>query len=159
MRAIHINPWNKTITEIDLADDGDGCIAYDALRRAVFHGRDKALGWIDRVDLGANVDAWVDEEGFLIPWDEQRFLAMHPPGLKHFGQNLAGHVILTGHDGWGGSVGLPDAIPIELVQASVQWLDAREVTVPAPKVYSEDPKTGERVLEHDAGTWTYDNQP
>jgi hypothetical protein len=158
MRAIHINPWNKSVREIDLDDDGDS-ITYNALRHAVFHGREHALGYIDRVDLGSGVDAWIDEEGMLIPWDEQRFLALHPPGLKHFGQTLAGHVVLTGADGWGNSVALPDNVIVELVCACVQWLDAREVTVPAPKVYSMDPKTGEKVLEHDGGTWTYDNQP
>jgi hypothetical protein len=159
MRAIHINPWTKTISEIDLDDDGEGCITYNALRAAVFHGRERAQGFIDRVDLGGNIDAWVDEEGVLIPWQEQRFCALHPLGKPQDGITLAGHVILTGHDGWGGTTALPDNIIVDLVHRTVQWLDAREVTVPAPKVYSVDTKTGEKVLEHDEGTWTYDNQP
>jgi hypothetical protein len=158
MRAIHINPWNKTVREIDLDDDGD-CITYDALRKAVFHGREHALGYIDRVDLGSNVDAWIDEEGTQIPWDEQRFLALHPPGRPQDGITMAGHVVLTAHDGWGGSIGLPKNILLELVQATVQWLDAREVAMPAPKIFTIDPKTGEKTLIHDEGTWTYDNQP
>jgi hypothetical protein len=160
MRAIHINPWNKSITEIDLDDDGDGCIAYEALRAAVFHGRpSRQHGYIDRIHLGNGVDAWVDEDGFMIPWDEQRFCALHPPGLRRLGQSAAGHVILTGTDGWGSSLALPSNIIIELVQASVTWLDAREVTCPALKIYSVDPETGVKTLIEDQGTWTYENQP
>ena len=159
MRAIHINPWNKSIREIDLDDDGEGCITYDALRAAVFHGRQHAQGYIERVNLGGNIDAWIDEDGTLIPWDEQRFCALHPLDEPREGVTMAGHVILTGHDGWGGSTALPGHIIVELVQRTVQWLDAREVTVPAPKVYSVDSKTGDKTLVYDGGTWTYDSQP
>lgn len=158
MRAIHINPWTKTVAEIDLDDDGEGCITYDSLRAAVFHGSSHP-GYIEHVDLGGGVDAWIDEEGMLVPWDEQRFVALHPPGQPRDGRSFAGHVILTSNDGWGGSVGLPAHITLWLIKQTVQWLDAREVTVDAPKVYTQDPATGELTLEHDQGTWTYDNQP
>ena len=159
MRAIHINPWSKTIREIDLDDDGEGCITYDALRRAVFNGRIHAQGYIDRVNLGGNIDAWIDEDGVMIPWDEQRFCALHPLGKPQDGITMAGHVILTGHDGWGGTTALPAHIIVELVQKTVQWLDAREVTVEAPKIYTVDPKTGAKTLVDDQGTWDYENQP
>lgn len=158
MRAIHINPWSKSITEIDIEDDGEN-MTYDGLRSAVFPSRNRARGYIERVSLGRGISAWIDEEGILVNWDEQRFLNLHPLGQPRQGITLAGHVILTGDDDWGNTIALPASVTVENLRLMVQWLDAREVTVPGTKVYSVDEKTGQRRTEYDAGTWTYQNQP
>lgn len=130
MRAIHINPWAKTVREVELDDDGE-CITYKAVRLAVFNGRQYALGHIEKVALNPGVDAWVDEEAFSVPWLEQRFFALRAPGAPRAARQFAGHVVLAGHDGWSGCVGLSPAISVAMVLECVQWLDAREVVAEA----------------------------
>jgi hypothetical protein len=157
MRALRINPWTRTIEELDLDDDGEGAITYEALRAAVFPPplREEL---IQHIDLGSRISAWIDEEGVMVDWDMQRFFALHPVGRPEQANHYAGCMVLTGSD-CGSAVALPARITQAALKQSVKWLDAREVTCPAPKVYAQDPKTGEMELVHDGGTWTYDNRP
>ncbi len=119
MRALHINPWRRTVAELDIDSDGDGCMEYEALRAAVFHGRPtRQHGFMRRVELGNGLVAFVDDDGMDIPWDEQRFVCVCD-------EDLAGHVLVATDDGWGGACEIPRHVTAASVR--VQWLDAREV--------------------------------
>lgn len=157
MRAIHINPWSRTITEVDIEADGDDCLEYEGLRAVVFPPPARP-GYLEHVDLGGKVGAYVDEEGLLVNWDQQRFVRLHPPGQPEAGHTLAGHVVLVTDDGWGNSVALDPAITVFMVACTVRWLDAAEVSVPAPKVYTQR-ADGSFEVADDQGTWSYDRQP
>lgn len=118
MRALHVNPWRRTVIEIDLDDDGDGFIDYQALRAAVFYGRPAhQRGFLRRVVLGNGLMVCVDMDALDIPWEEQRFCCVG-------GEDLGGHVVVTG-DSWGGAIELPRHVNADSL--CVQWLDAREV--------------------------------
>jgi hypothetical protein len=124
MRAIHINPWTKTLREIELDDDGDGCVDYGSLRQAIFSGRRYCLGHLDHVLLGDGTAAFFDTEGHAIPWEEQRYSrwAISPQAA---GPTWAGHVVLIGMDGWGNTG--PLGLTMAAVRARVRWADVREL--------------------------------
>ena len=123
MRALHFNPWRRTVAEIELDGDSDGGVEYEALREAVFFGRPaQQRGYLRRVELGDGLLAFVDDDAWDIPCEEQRFVHLGEPWA---GVDLAGHVVVVTDDGWGGARELPRHVGAATLR--VQWLDAREV--------------------------------
>jgi|GEM_PF-3457814 hypothetical protein len=129
MRALHFNPWRRTVAVIDLDGDGDGDVAYESLREAVFFGRPaRQRGYLRRVELDNGLVAFVDDDAWGIPCEEQRFVHLGEPWA---GVDLAGHVVVATDDGWGGARELPRHVCASTLR--VQWLDAREVAEGAEK--------------------------
>jgi len=121
VRAIHINPWARTIREIELLDDGEGGVDYGALRQTVFSGRRHCLGHLDHALLADGTAAFFDAEGHAIPHEEQRF--------SHWGDEgptWAGHVVLISMDAWGNTG--PLTLPLDAVLAQLHWADVSPVT-------------------------------
>jgi hypothetical protein len=151
MKAIHINPWSKTITEVQISK-GD---TYEALRSVVFAGKERGL--LEACSLGAGHVAFLDEEGLLLDWDHQAFFGM----VRQDGsvQTIAGHAVILRNDGYGGETDC--TLPIEMIQATVLWIDREDVRTPAPTITTIG-KDGDEVTEPLDGKtteWTYNNQP
>lgn len=151
MRAIIINPFDKTITETDV--DGSDGSAYKAIVAAVFpkerfpDGDDAAFTSVD-VD-GAN-SLYLDDIGLMRDWDKQAFFA--------WGEHrLAGNGIVLGYDDEGNSTAC--TLPLDVVQRDVKWLDARDVRVPAPSYTTF--VDGKPVVESLDGRteWNYGDNP
>lgn len=154
IRAIVINSIERTIREVQLPQDGEGDVPYDVMRAAVFPAGD--LGLIEIVNLGGNTQMVIDEEGLLRNWDEQGFFTLGP------GQNkatFAGVGLLIGyHPATGAAADLP--LPLALIEASCRWMDAREVSVPAPSITtfgSDGTATTEPLCGRES--WDYQNRP
>jgi hypothetical protein len=153
LRAIHIDPFTKTIREVEVATNAEGDADYEALRSFVFQGRER--GYIELSNLGGDHCIVIDEEGVLCDWDTQAFFSL---GRRESAATFAGHGLLMRKTDDGC---LTDStLPLSLVQSLCTWLDPREVTIPAPVLQTVAPD-GTVELEYLAGTecWDYENQP
>ncbi len=152
MRAILIDPFNRTVTEENLKDG-----SYDSLKAAVFSGDPSAAkysNYLEHISLGAGHGAYLDEEGLLRPWSEQAFFKFGPE------RTLAGRALVV-RDTSDGDVAAA-RLPLELVAQQVQWITPQEVRVPAPIVNSlpKDWNPGDPIPAPDIKEWwTFDNQP
>lgn len=144
IKAIHIDPFTKTIRQIDMPND------FERMKAELLQ-----CDWAEAVDLGEGVTAWVDEEGLLIDWDKQAFCCF----ILHE-QTLAGHIVMTGTSQDGDMGDLPADIDVEFVTGMVRWLKPQDVSVPAPTTTTFEPdgttKTEPIGLSE---TWNYENQP
>lgn len=113
IRAIVINPYEKTITEIQMPND------FEAMKRDHIK-----CSTAEVVDLGSNVDAWIDEDGYQVEPQSHCRLA----GMIH----LAGNVVLIGRDKQREMCALPDDITLELIVSMTDWPNPKNV--PRPKI-------------------------
>lgn len=139
LRAIHIDPLARTITEIAMPDD------FKAVKRDVLH-----CDLAECVHLGGGVDAWIDEDGTLIDWDQQGFVRLA-------GQiTLAGQVLLTGADERRGHwADLPAGVTVAQVRSLCQFLDPREVELPGSSItmYEADGSSSTKYLGPEVRTY------
>lgn len=147
--ATMIDPRARTIKPWVLHLNSDGS-AYKALVDAVFR-YSKRRGCIECVPVGAGHDMYIDGEGVFVPWDEQGF-------FKLGNQTFAGvAVIVSKTSDWRIDHCM---LPLEMIANNVQWLDARDVRIPAPVMQTMRPDgTIETVYLAGCREWTYDNQP
>lgn len=155
MRAIHIDPWTMSVTEIEIKADAEGNY-YEPIREAIF-GADREGKLLECVRLGGPFIAMIDEEGLLMNWDEQAFFGF----INQDGGVLpiAGPCVLLNDDGRGGESSC--TLPLDMVTRTVRWLDRKEVRVPAPMITTYG-KDGDAITEPVDGVtteWTYNNQP
>ena len=121
MRGILIDPVKREVTVIDVAKGLDGLYA------AVF-GEGKR-GYVELVRIDGSIDLWVDEEGLLKPWEEQAFFRFRGTDRPFAGRG----VLLGGDDGTGESMPAPQRLTAELVASRVEWVEPKDVRVPAPR--------------------------
>lgn len=155
--ATIIDPFRRVIRPalLPLKEDREaGLDAYEALLAAVSTA-DREVRMIERVDLGAGHAIYVDEEGLLANWDSQAFFRLGGPD----GPTFAGIGVIVGETEAGG-VG-HCLLPEELIRSKLEWIEPRDVRVPAPVFQSINPETGSVETEYLTGSqwWTYDNQP
>lgn len=155
IRAILIDPFSRTVSETTLP------LANDPGHLTAFYNTIQC-GTVERVTLGGGVDGWIDEEGMLCNWDDQRFFSL----IAYVGEPsppFAGRMILTCSTPDGDTASLHPAITTQAVHAIVRWVDAKDVRIPAPTYQECDENmqpVGEPVPLHGTDThWTYDNQP
>lgn len=173
MRAILIDPFKKSVSQIDVPKGLDG------LRDAVFQvhaPRDpadaeaKALsgespGYVEVVRLHKRIDMWIDEEGLLKPWEKQRFFHLKgEPDTRHY----AGYGVLLGVNSSGeDTADAPAWLTVGAVYSIVDWVEPQDVRVPAPRFFSGDeldesmhvkPGAKGKSLSH-SDEWSIDNQP
>jgi hypothetical protein len=110
MRAILINPYMQTVTELDTTNDYKAwCALLDA-------ADPKFCGKVERVSMGQGVDLWIDEESAL---NDGR-----PVFTFQNGPSFAGVALLFGIDGDNGeSRGLPDHVTLAVAKHVVTWTD------------------------------------
>lgn len=149
IKTIVIDPFTRTIEHGTLPYGNDG--AYTGIVDAVFEGR-PAKGYIELVRVDRRNAVWVDEEGLLKDWADQRFFTWGP-------QQLAGRGVITGVNEEGDTV---DAtIDIERVRRDVKFVGAEEVSIPAPTLttFDGDGKPTVEPLHGSFEPWTVDNPP
>jgi hypothetical protein len=149
MRAILIDPYTRTIEAIELPIANDEA-TLKVLYQAIFHADH---GIIQALDLGADHDLWIDEEGLLKPWEDQAFFQL----LDH--SPIAGRGVILSHDDNGSCT--PCLAPIEPVRRAVSWVDPHDVQVPAPTFCELDadlqPKGEPQPLNGGPAVWTFEN--
>ena len=139
--AVVIDPVNRSVLDCRVPCD------FEVLKSHVI-GCDLA----EVVDLGENVDAWVDEEGAYKPWDEVGVVRL-------VGQlQLFGVVVLLGRDDCNDMADLPKGIDAELVEGMCHWLDPKKVVVPGPTMTTIG-KDGQPVTERLGPDLTYQAPP
>lgn len=112
MRAILINPYLQTVTEVDCNGDCEGETGFYELLGAAdaqFSGR------VDVSRVGKEVDLWVDDAACL---DDGR-----PVFQMLEGNYFAGAALLMCHDGMGATTPLGDWISLDAVRGIVTWPD------------------------------------
>lgn len=148
IKAIIIDPWTRTIEHGTVKAGADG--SYKGLVAAVFEGR-PVQGYIEHVSVDGVNGVYVDEEGLLKDWSTMAFFRWGP-------QQLAGRGVVVGSNDEGDTVDV--SLDIELVRRDVQFVDAKEVSIPAPTVTTFDggvPKV--EPLHGSFEPWTVNNQP
>lgn len=154
MRAVLIDPFSKSVHSVSLPDD-DGA-QYEALRALIFKDRPR-VGYVEHISLGAGHGLYLDEEGLLSDWDEQKFFAF----IRGDGSPLyiAGRAIVVSDTEDGGMASC--ALTIVTIYHSIKWVDAKDVDVAAPRVHSCDADGNIRTELIDAGSdrWNYANRP
>ncbi len=113
MRAILINPYDQTVTEIDTTGLCDGMGGFYAILTKADPMFCSAL--VERIQMGTTVDVWFDEEANLTDG--------RPVFQFTGGQQISGAAILLAHDDGGASAPLPDWLTLERVAASVEWTE------------------------------------
>jgi hypothetical protein len=154
VNAIVIDPYTRTIRFVDLPDiagDDNGRDAYNMLRLAIFEGQD--VGIIQGIQVGEQHMLWIDEESLLKPWEDQAFFSVNgnPP--------IGGRGVIVGLDHDGGT--LPCTGALAPVVNGVQWVEPRDVVVPAPtwqRMNGElEPEGEPEVLDGGPAEWTFAN--
>jgi hypothetical protein len=162
LEAILIDPRARTIEPVTLT----GSNAYHALKAGV-HPDETGRGYIEHVSLGPvgrdfTASGYVDEEGMLTDWDSQQFFRLadgfHP---------LAGRMVIVLTDPEGESIGLPERMRqgmLAQLRETVQWVDAKDVRVPAPSFTPMGPDLqpsgpAEPLTPDGTTEWDYDHQP
>ena len=142
IKAILIDPFNKTVTAIDMPND------FDAMK-SDFIKCDLA----EAVEFGEGVTGWIDEEGLLKNWDDQAFT------LISGSVTLAGRIVLTGSDDEGDMADLPEGIDLEFVtsMADFKFIPPQEVRVPGSKFITINPDGTEEVTPLGPDVLTYEN--
>lgn len=147
--ATLIDPKARVVKPWALHTDEEGS-AYDSLVDAISQYADSRL-YIEHIDVGAGHGMYLDENGVLMPWDDQSF-------FKLGDQTFAGVAVIVRDtdDGYSASC----EIPLGLIASRVEWIEPRQVRIPAPvmQTIGADGKVETTYL---AGCreWTYDNQP
>lgn len=150
MKAYLIDPWLKTVLPITLPD-GEGELI-DAVKPLLWHTEPRC---VEVVSLGGGVQMVLDDEGMLIPWDEQRFFSLGP---RERARDFAGRAVVFGVGHGGESCDCP--LPIEVLQHDVRWPDARELSIPAPTMTAIGDNGTVDVTHLDGVShWTFDCQP
>jgi len=148
VRAILINPFAKTVTEVDTNGYAD---TYGAIQRLVFgRSMNDTNGFVERVRIGAEHSIYIDEEGMLVDWDHQAF-------FKIGGRSLAGNGVIVCDDDWGGVE--PCDIPLDVVTQAVEWLTPQEVDVPAPRIHYVENGVEQTELIYGVDRWNYKQRP
>lgn len=138
--AIHIDPINKTITEITIPASV-ARIERNPLRCET----------AEAVTLASDVDAWVDQDALSKDWDAMGFSILMGT------HTLAGPVVITGSDEKGRIIELPPDITVELVEQLTTFADPKTVRVPGPREWHFNEK-GKRVVKLLGPEWlTYEN--
>jgi hypothetical protein len=106
MRAILIDPFDQTITEINIPPTAVG------IRIALKLGEDR---YFSSFGLGGPVTGWCDDEGLLLP--DQRFVQIGSPDIM---QPIGGRVLMTGTEH--GDI-IPLMLPLQLVRDTVTFPD------------------------------------
>lgn len=161
LRGILIDPHAREVREVRVAE---GLDAYCALLGCTS---------LDVVSLGESVeepdteqDLWVDDSGFIVPWEEQGFFVLRSPEdrppIYYARPPLAGKALLLGAiAGRTVSTGLD----VEVVRESIHWLLPEQVVAPKPMVWQADEHmqrmegTGQVLDGSEETTWDIHNQP
>lgn len=120
LRAIIIDPFKKTITEVTL-DNSEGDAGYKAIKKAI------GDNWITSVRLSDKDILYVDDEGLLKGIKTQQFFE-----YQGYPQSLAGMGCIVGCNDEGEST--PCSLSIEQVQANVRWVNNPHYLQSEPKV-------------------------
>jgi hypothetical protein len=153
MRAILIDPHLQQVREVDVAEkDGDADLA--SLREHI------GCEWVQTVSLGGGIQLWIDEEGMLKPWEQQRFFR-----LKE-NLPLAGRGVMLSSSG-STCVDLHPAITCQNVWSLVSWVDAKNVVVPVMTIARAEFRDGRLMPVEDPvptnaegrTTWDFEHQP
>lgn len=132
MRAILINPYNQTVTEVDLPLE-DYSAFYDALSEP---GAQK-VEHFDVLRVGRHGTLYVDDEGHLFPGRACFTYEDYAPDYP-----LAGRAILCGTNDEGDT--LPTSASVADVYRKVGWLDVESTGEfgPSSEGYVEHPAFG-----------------
>lgn len=159
IHAVLIDPFAQTVTNVRIPNCNDGPAQWEAMKVLM------KCEWLEHVDLGAGQSLWVDEEGFRMPWDQQRFFSTrnaHTGELQ--GQAMAGRALVTGRTGpevTGARVGAAAVAPL------IVWTPGRQVVIPAATIASAEfgpdgrlrPIETPQPLDGDRRTYSYHDQP
>jgi hypothetical protein len=145
MKAVYVDPFEKTVTAVDVANVED----YKAWRTKYLKCDLFELAHVLRDHL-----VFVDEEGLLKDWDTQAFWAL--PGLRP----VAGYALIFGDPGNGAESDADPQLAKALAKV-ITWVDPKSVVVPAPtfSTLDKDGNVKETTLLGPSEFWTYDNQP
>lgn len=149
MKAILIDPFAKTVRELYTSG------AYDVIKRLVFVDLLGRSGYLEAVYIGADHSMYIDEEGLLVPWDEQAFFEL---GLPSNCRQIAGRAVIFKNTDDGDNADCE--LPVSIVARTVRWIGAQAVSVAAP-VLTTVGKDGDvkRELLHGVERWDYLHQP
>lgn len=149
MKAILIDPFTKTVCELQTSG------AYDAIKRLVFVDLLDRSEYLEAVNIGAGHCMYIDEEGLLVPWDEQAFFEI---GLPSNCRQIAGRAVICKSTDDGDNADCE--LPVSIVVQTVRWISAQAVSVAAP-VLTTVGKDGDikRELLHGVERWDYLHQP
>lgn len=154
LKAIIIDPVNQTVDYCDVERNEDGS-TYDGLVDLIFKHHEEA-GLIQHISVGAGHGLYMDEEGILCDWDNQGFFCLRNGDAMT--QPFAGVAILVSDTPDGDTADC--LLPLSLIRDSVQWVEPKDVRVPAPVMTSIDKHGNEqRTLLAGVEEWTYANQP
>lgn len=154
LKAIIIDPITRTVDYCDVERDSEGS-TYEGLVDLIFKHREET-GYIERVNVGADHSLYIHDEGVLCDWDTQGFFRLRQG--EHKTDPLAGVAILVRDTPDGDTADCQ--LPLQLLRNSVEWIDPKDVRIPAPFMQTFDDNGNDEVTLL-AGTeyWTYNNQP
>lgn len=111
LRALLIDPYNRTVTEIQHSG------RLEDLYRTIGgpEWNPEACQTVCHADLGAGVDAWLDDNG---NWTQAAWFRLGRNPVLY-----CGRMLLLGHDDEGRSADLPAVAEVALTQRLVEWLD------------------------------------
>jgi hypothetical protein len=133
MRAILINPFDRAVSEIDLApglpaiyaalsgpgfpkgEGEDGTFPTDPAEWGGLEREPMEVRLMDVMDVGGGQDMLIDDEGRFASYQACFTLKGSPPGFL-----IAGRALIVGHDGQGGKCAT--RLPIGAVSSLVEWL-------------------------------------
>lgn len=147
-RAILIDPFAKTVTEVQIHGD-----TLPGMYAALDCQQVNAIS-MGKVG-GIQHDLWVDEEGLFIPWGEQAFYQ-----LNGYPEPLAGRGLIFACSPDGDTISASSLLTTERVKTVVSWVDAENVEVSAPRMIVRDAEGQEETtLLAGVDKWTYNQQP
>lgn len=115
MRVMLINPWDKTVKEVDTKE-----WSIDVIYELLTHDGRNPTDDFNIVNLAPKVALYVDGEGFLKPDVPVWYIIGH--GKHDELRPLCGMGVLFGNvDNEGDDVGLPEYISEKFCQAAVTW--------------------------------------
>lgn len=126
MRGILIDPFEKTITEVEVSKGIDAI--YAAIKAEIF----------TIVMLNPKDTLFIDDEGLFVPKQEQEYWNWHGAN-----QPYAGRGLILATDEWGESIGT--TMDSEKVRIMVDFLDKEDID---PEAYLEH-----EVYAYEGGKW------
>ena len=158
--AVLVDPFAQTVTDVQIPSYhqiGKQLAAMKVLMQCQ---------WVEHVDLGEDQSLWVDEEGTLKDWDDQRFFCLrHAQTKLIMGNALAGRSLMTGRSAEGEIVAARNRA--DSLRPLVVWTNARQVVVPAMTIATAEfdsegilrPTETPQPIDGDRRTFNYHNQP
>lgn len=142
MKAILIDPFTKTVTDVVLPD---GTI--ETMRKTLQCAYVECVRYFGNNEVGC-----INDEGMLVDWDRQAFFKLSNSAT------IAGRMVLARETQTGWTDTRFDAA---LIRPHVTFVDAKDVRVPAMCIttLNKDGTESERNYFGGPSEWTYEQQP